>query len=258
MKVRVLGCGGSAGVPLIGCKCEVCISNNPRNKRSRVSIVVEEGPTRILVDASPDLRQQFLKADLATVDALIITHSHADHTHGLDDLRLVNINKKGPLDCWAAPECLMEVRKRFDYAFQPAHPTYVWYAPVLVPRPITERRIRISGLTVDTFWQGHGKEREASLGLRFGRFAYSTDAKELSEEAFAALAGINTWIVDCLGEKPNFGHSHLEQTLQWIARVKPKRAILTHMNHSVDYEAWMARMPSGVELAYDGMSIDVD
>ena len=99
---------------------------------------------------------------------------------------------------------------------------------------------------------------EASLGLRFGRFAYSTDAKELSEEAFAALAGIDTWIVDCLGEKPNFGHNHLEQTLQWIARVKPKRAILTHMNHSVDYEAWMARMPSGVELAYDGMSIDVD
>jgi phosphoribosyl 1,2-cyclic phosphate phosphodiesterase len=257
MKIRILGCGSSGGVPLIGCKCPVCVSTHPRNKRTRVSIVVEEGPTRLLVDASPDLRQQFLKADLATVDAVIITHSHADHTHGIDELRSINFNKKGPLDFWAAPDCLAEVRTRFGYAFQPAHSSYVWYAPVLVPRPITEPRLTIGSLTIDTFWQGHGEEREATLGLSFGRFAYSTDAKTLSEEAFAALEGVEVWLVDCLAEKPNFGHSHLEQTLAWIERLKPKRAILTHMNHTVDYDSWTARLPPGVELAYDGLELEI-
>ncbi len=256
MKVRILGCGSSAGVPLIGCKCPVCISTHPRNKRMRVSIVVEEGPTRILVDASPDLRQQFLNADLATVDAVIITHSHADHVHGIDELRTINVNRQGPLDFWAAPDAMAEIRRRFDYAFQPAHGSYVWYAPVLVPRLVTERRIAIGTLAVDTFWQGHG-ERENTLGLRFGRFAYSTDAKTLSEEAFAALEGVEVWLVDCLTEKPNYGHSHLEQTLAWIERVKPKRAILTHMNHTVDYESWSARLPPGVEMAYDGLELEL-
>lgn len=257
MKIRVLGCGSSGGVPLIGCKCPVCVSTNPRNKRTRVSIVVEEGPTAVLVDCSPDLRQQFLRADLATVDAAIITHSHADHTHGIDDLRAINIARKGPLDVWAAPDCLDELRRRFDYAFQPAHESYSWYAPVLVPRPITGRRLTIGSLAVDTFWQSHGEEREPTLGLRFGRFAYSTDAKELSEEAFGVLAGVEVWLVDCLMEKPNFGHSHLERTLGWIERVKPRRAFLTHMNHTVEYDSWSARMPAGVELAYDGLEIDL-
>lgn len=257
MKVRVLGCGSSGGVPLIGCKCPVCLSTHPRNKRTRVSIVVEEGPTRVLVDAPPDLRQQFLAADLSTVDAAIITHGHADHTHGIDDLRLINFQTKAPFDVWARADVHEELQRRFTYAFKPAHATYSWYAPVLVPKTV-EGPFRIGTLTVTPFRQIHRADEPPVLGLRFGRFAYSTDAKELPEEAFQALEGVETWIVDCLSEKPNFGHSHLEQTLQWIARVKPKRAILTHMNHTVDYEAWMARMPPGVELAYDGMSIEVD
>jgi phosphoribosyl 1,2-cyclic phosphate phosphodiesterase len=258
MKVRILGCGSSGGVPLIGCKCAVCTSADPRNKRTRVSIVVEDRETRVLVDASPDLRQQFLAADLAVVDAVILTHAHADHVHGLDELRSVNFHRKGPLDVWAAPDCLAEVQRRFGYAFQPAHPDYMWYAPVLVPRTIEGRSLTVGTLHIDTFWQGHGPEREPVLGLRFGRFAYSTDARELSEEAFAALAGVEVWVVDCLMEKPNFGHSHLDQTLAWIERVKPKRAVLTHMNHTVDYGSWMALIPAGVELAYDGMVLDID
>ncbi len=257
MRVRILGCGSSGGVPLIGCKCPVCVSTHPRNKRTRVSILVEEGPTRVLVDAPPDLRQQFLSAGLSTVDAAIITHGHADHTHGIDDLRLINFQTKAPLDVWARADVHEELQRRFGYAFQPAHATYSWYAPVLVPKHV-QGPFRIGSLAITPFEQIHRADDPPVLGLRFGRFAYSTDAKELPEEAFGVLAGIDTWIVDCLSEKPNFGHSHLEQTLEWIRRVKPKRAILTHMNHTVDYETWTARMPPGVELAYDGMWINLD
>ncbi len=256
MKVRILGCGSSGGVPLIGCKCPVCVSTHPRNKRTRVSIVVEEGPTRVLVDASPDLRQQFLAADLASVDAVIITHGHADHTHGIDELRSVNFQRKAPLDVWSSAVYLQELRQRFGYAFQPPHPSYAWYAPVLVAREIPGP-FAVGDLRITPFEQIHRADEDPVLGLRFGRFAYSTDARELPEAAFTALAGVEVWIVDCLMERPNFGHSHLEQTLAWIERVKPRRAILTHMNHSVDYDAWTARMPQGVELAYDGMVLDI-
>lgn len=256
MRVRILGCGSSAGVPLIGCKCPVCVSTHPRNKRTRVSIMVEEGPTRILVDASPDLRQQFLAAGLAAVDAVVITHSHADHTHGIDDLRSVNFHKNAPLDVWATADVLEELQRRFGYAFQAAHATYAWYAPALVPRAITGA-FSIGGLEVIPFDQIHRADEPPVLGLRVGRFAYSTDVRVLPEAAIAALDGVEVWVVDCLTEKPNFGHSHLEQTLAWIERVRPKRAILTHMNHTVDYESWMARMPAGVELGYDGMEVAV-
>lgn len=258
MKVRILGSGSSGGVPLVGCKCPVCTSTNPRNKRTRVSIVVEDQGTRVLVDASPDLRQQLLAADIAVVDAVILTHGHADHVHGIDDLRSINFHRQGALDVWGAPDCLEEVQQRFGYAFQPPHPSYTWYAPVLVPRPVAGPEISIGHLRVGTFWQNHRPGSELVLGLRFGRFAYSTDARELSDEAFEALAGVEVWVVDCLMEKPNYGHSHLEQTLGWIARLRPKRAVLTHMNHTVDYDAWMARLPAGVELAYDGMVLDID
>ncbi len=255
MNIRVLGCGSSTGVPIIGCKCRVCLSTNPRNKRTRVAIVVEDGPTRILVDAPPDLRQQFLAADLATVDAVILTHAHADHVHGLDELRSVNFHLKRPLDVWGAPDCLAEVQQRFGYAFQPPRPENVWYAPVLVPRPI-DGPFAIGGLAVTPFLQFHRPD-EPVLGLRFGRFAYSTDVRQMPEEGFSVLAGIDVWIVDCLREEPSYAHSHLAQTLEWIERVKPRRAILTHMNHAVDYDEWNARLPAGVELAYDGMVVDV-
>jgi phosphoribosyl 1,2-cyclic phosphate phosphodiesterase len=256
MKVRVLGSGSSGGVPLIGCKCAVCASSNPRNKRTRVSIMVEHEGTRVLVDASPDLRQQFLAADLSVVDAVILTHGHADHVHGLDELRSVNYYKNGPLDLWGAPDCLAEVRQRFAYAFDPPSPSGIWYLPCLVPRPI-DGPFQIGNLHIQPFWQTHGMGRDPVLGLRFGNFAYSTDVKEMPEAAFAALAGIEVWVVDCLSERPNPAHSHLEQTLEWIRRVGPRRAILTHMNHTVDYDAWAARLPAGVEPGYDGLEIEI-
>ncbi|MBI3451651.1 MAG: MBL fold metallo-hydrolase [Rhodospirillales bacterium] len=256
MKITVLGCGGSGGVPLIGCGCPICRSPDPRNKRTRVSVVVEEGPTRILVDCAPDLRQQFLAAGLATVDAVILTHGHADHLHGIDDLRSVNYHRNAPLDLWGEPDTLRLAQERFGYAFErPRTHEGAWYAPALVPRPI-EGPFAIGALAVTPFRQIHGGDRDPTLGLRFGKFAYSTDVKEMPDEAFAALEGIDTWIVDCLQVRPSPAHSHLEQTLAWIARVKPRRAILTHMNHTVDYTDFAAQLPSGVEPAYDGMTIE--
>lgn len=257
MKVRVLGCGASGGVPLIGCKCPVCTSKDPRNRRSRVSIVVEHKHTRVLVDASPDLREQFLAADLAVVNAAILTHAHADHLHGIDDLRAVNFQLQAPLDVWAAPDCLALAQERFGYAFRPPSPIEPWYLPSLIGRPV-DGPFTIGDIHVVPFQQLHGGDRDPVLGLRFDKFAYSTDVKEMPETAFAALEGVEVWIVDCLREEPSFAHSHLAQTLAWIARVKPRRAILTHMNHSIDYTELMARLPAGVELAYDGMVIDVD
>jgi phosphoribosyl 1,2-cyclic phosphate phosphodiesterase len=259
MKVRILGCGSSGGVPLIGCSCPVCTSTDPRNKRTRVSVVVDNDDTRILIDASPDLRQQFLSNGLTIVDAAILTHAHADHLHGIDDLRAVNFLRKAPLDVWGLPDCLAQATRRFDYAF--AKPKLLegkwWVAPSLVPRPV-DGTFTVGSIRVDTYPMSHGGDRDPVLGLRLNRFAYSTDCKELPEAAFEVLAGIDVWVVDCLMETPNYAHSHLAQSLAWIERVRPRRAILTHMNHTVDYANWTARLPPGVELAYDGMVVDVE
>ncbi len=259
MNVLVLGCGGSGGVPLIGCKCAVCSSPDPLNKRSRVSIVVEDAGRRILVDASPDLRQQFLASDLNNVDAVILTHAHADHLHGLDDLRSVNHHRNAPLEIWADAATLAEVGQRFAYAFSPPRTNAgIWYAPSLVAREIpVNTPTRVGGIDVYCFHQIHGGDRAPTLGLRFGAFAYSTDVQEIEEAGFAALAGIDTWLVDCLQEEPNPAHSHLSQTLDWIGRVRPRRAVLTHMNHRLEYHALRRKLPAATEPGFDGMRLEI-
>jgi phosphoribosyl 1,2-cyclic phosphate phosphodiesterase len=258
MKITILGCGGSGGVPMIGCRCAVCQSRDPRDRRTRVSITVESRGTRVLVDCAPDLRQQFLRENIATVDAAILTHAHADHVHGIDDLRAVNFHRKAPLDIWADAATLADVTQRFAYAFNPPRTNEgIWYAPSLKTR-IIDGPFAIGALAVTPFRQIHGGDRDPTLGLRFGQFAYSTDAKELEEEAFAALSGVDTWIVDCLQDTPSPAHSHLPQTLEWIARVRPRWAILTHMSHRMGYADLARRLPDGVVPAYDGMVIEVD
>lgn len=255
----MLGSGGSGGVPLIGCTCAVCTSTDPRNKRSRVSILVESAAgDRVLVDAAPDLRQQFLANKISTVDAVILTHTHADHVHGIDDLRAVNFQRNAPLEVWCDEASLRDVTNRFAYAFNPPRTNQgIWYAPSLVGREIVGP-MQFGSLRVDTFNQDHGGDRAPTLGIRFGRFAYSTDVKTMPEAGFRALDGIDVWIVDCMQEQPNPAHSHLAQTLAWIERVKPRRAILTHMGHRFDYADLARRLPPGVEPGYDGMVVEVD
>ena len=259
MKVTILGCGGSGGVPVVGCRCATCLSPDPRNKRTRVSLAIESGGRRLLVDAAPDLRQQMLANGLSQFDAVILTHAHADHLHGIDDLRAINYQRNAPLEIWGDAETLAEATTRFAYAFNPPRTNAgIWYAPSLVARAVAREGVtEIGGIPVRTFVQIHGGDRGPTLGLRIGAFAYSTDVKEMPEAGFAALAGIDTWVVDCLQEQPNPAHSHLPQTLEWIARVRPRRAVLTHMSHRLEYAALAARLPPGVEPGVDGMTFEV-
>ncbi|MFQ5958741.1 MAG: MBL fold metallo-hydrolase [Alphaproteobacteria bacterium] len=254
MRVTILGCGPSAGVPLVGCACPVCRSPNPRNRRRRSSILVEEGGTRVLVDASPDLREQLLDAGVSRSDAVLFTHDHADHTHGIDELRAINHHNDAPLDAWGDAPTLAAIGRRFGYAFEPNEPGRGWYKPHLVPREISGP-FTIGAIDAIPFEQGHGDG--TTLGLRLGPVAYSTDVDALSEDAFRTLDGVELWIVDCLRRAPNPMHAHLALTLEWIRGVAPRRALLTHMNHELDYGALRAELPAGTEPAYDGMVIDL-
>ena len=255
MRITVLGSGSSGGTPMLGPDgWGVCDPSNPRNRRRRPSILVEAGGTRLLVDTSPDLREQLLDADVWDVDAIVYTHAHADHVNGIDDIRSLNYHRRGPLDAYGSRQTLDTLKERFGYVFEPYGAMPRYFRPALTAREI-DGPFRIGAIDIVPFHQEH--RRIPSLGLRFNKFAYSTDVKALSDEAFEALDGIDAWIVDCLSETPHPSHSHLAQTLQWIERVAPRRAILNHLSHRMDYAKLAAKLPSGVEPAYDGMVFDV-
>ena len=254
MKVTVLGCGGSGGVPLIGDDWGACNPNNPKNRRLRVSILVESGDTTILVDTSPDLRQQALTVGLKRLDAVLFTHAHADHLNGIDDLRPINRLVERAVDVYGSPETIREIRDRFDYVFAPIKPGAGFYKPCLTPHEVTGR-FEIQGIPIVPFEQDHGFSK--TTGFRIGDMAYSTDVVDLPDSAFAALSGLKLWIVDCLRFEPHETHAHLDKTLAWIERAKPKRAVLTHMNHAVDYDELAARLPACVEPAFDFMAIEI-
>jgi phosphoribosyl 1,2-cyclic phosphate phosphodiesterase len=255
MRVTILGCAGSHGVPLIGGNWGVCDPKNPKNRRRRPSIHVATADLSILVDTSPDLREQCLDAGITRVDAVLYTHSHADHVHGIDDLRSICRLQRRLVDVYAEPAFLDEIRQRFRYVFEGRTDADELYRPLAVPHAIAGP-FKIGALDIVPFPQDHGIG--PSTGFRLGRFAYSTDAVRLPEAAFEALAGIDVWIVDCLRVEPAHPtHAHLERTLAWLGRVKPRRAILTHMNHQTDYDRMSAILPPGVEPAYDGMVLEV-
>lgn len=257
MRVTVLGCGGSGGVPLIGGIWGSCNPANPRNRRRRVSIHVEGAGSSILVDASPDLRQQLLDAEIKHLDAVLFTHDHADHCHGIDDLRFLRADSKAkPLEAWATPRTLSALKERFGYIFrQNQAGSGVLYRPFLEAHEVAGP-FSIGSLRVIPFEQQHGLGT-ITTGYRIGRMAYSTDVVALDETAFAVLAGLDLWIVDCLRFEPHPTHAHFDLTMSWIERVKPKRALLTHLNHMIDYDVLAARCPAGVEPAYDGLSVEI-
>jgi phosphoribosyl 1,2-cyclic phosphate phosphodiesterase len=266
LEVRILGCGSSGGVPRLGEGTPYwgdCDPANPKNRRSRCSILVTAkaagGETRVLVDTSPDMREQLLAANVGRLDGVLITHDHADQLHGIDDLRVVTMIMKRRLDLWSDRAGLEGVIRKFGYCFKA--PPGSDYPPILNAHEIAEpfADFAVTGsagpLPVRAFGQRHGRIR--SLGFRFGNLAYSPDVDALDETAFAALQGVECWIVDALRRTPHPSHAHLPRTLEWIARVKPKRAILTNMHVDMDYETLKRELPPGVEPAYDGMVLTV-
>jgi phosphoribosyl 1,2-cyclic phosphate phosphodiesterase len=252
MEVTILGCGTSSGVPRVGNDWGACDPAQPRNRRRRVSILVRHERSQILVDTGPDLREQLLDADVSGVDAVIWTHDHADHCHGIDDLRQLYFARGRPVECYARRDALGVIRQRFGYAFE-GMSGY----PAVVEGKLLPDHLNIGGISVQTVDQPHGDI--LSAGLRFDAggktVVYSTDFHELTDQMAVRFEGADLWIVDALRRRPHPSHPSLAQALDYIAQLKPKRAILTHMDNSMDYDTLLAEMPPGVEPGYDGMEI---
>jgi phosphoribosyl 1,2-cyclic phosphate phosphodiesterase len=255
MRVTLLGSGSSGGVPLINGEWGACDPAEPKNRRRRASVLVEQGERRILIDTSPDLRLQMLDAGVTRLDAVLYTHDHADHTHGLDDLRAFAF-RQGPIPAFMDAATKESLSSRFSYALKSKNERDGLYRAILDDREIGLEPFEIEGIQVVPFEQDHGFGQK-TLGFRIADFGYSTDVVSLDDAAFDRLAGVKLWFVDCLQEKPHGTHSHREQTFAWIERLKPEHAVLMHLNHHQDYQSLKALCPQGVEPGYDGMAFDL-
>jgi len=255
----ILGCGSSGGVPRPALGWGVCDPTNPKNRRRRTSLLVEQrnasgGLTSVLVDTSPDLREQLLDANVSWVDGVLYSHPHADHIHGIDDLRALFIHKRRRIDVYLDVPTSENLRQRFDYCFQT--PAGSEYPAILREHRMTAGQpLVISGeggpIEVLPILQQHGDI--PSLGFRFGRFAYSCDLSGLPPESVPVLAGLDVWVVDALRYKPHPSHFSVADALSWIERIKPRRAILTNLHADLDYEVLRRELPPHVEPAYDGI-----
>ena len=257
----ILGCGSSMGVPRAALGWGVCDPNNPKNRRRRCSLLVERGDgdtgrTSVLVDTSPDLREQLLAADVRALDAVMYTHGHADHTHGIDDLRPLFIQARRRVDVYLDDSTARELTSKFGYCFE-TPPGSEYPAIVQRHRVVAGQPIIVDGaggaITVLPVLQQHGDIH--SLGYRFGGLGYSCDLNGLPDASVTAFAGLEIWILDALRYAPHPSHFSLDDALRWIERVKPKRAILTNLHSDLDYEALRAKLPPHVEPAYDGLKI---
>ncbi|WP_260484125.1 MBL fold metallo-hydrolase [Sphingomicrobium flavum] len=253
MKARILGCGTSSGVPRIGNDWGACDPANPKNRRTRSAITLEHGGERLLVDCGPDLREQLLDAQIDHVDATIVTHDHADHCHGIDDLRqLVRRNgRKMPL--WARPDTIERLRTRFSYAFQ----GHKYYDALLDPVPLVENQREWAGGLLRFVDQPHGGI--TSLGLRFDAdghsIAYAIDFHDLTDEMTALYEGVDVWICDCLGRKPHPTHTHLDAVMGWARELKVGQIWLTHLDIVMDHAQLMSELPDWAAPAHDGLEI---
>lgn len=255
MKAVVLGSGGSSGTPAIDWGWGGCDPDDPRNRRSRPSILVEHETTRLLVDTAPELRLQLLAAGVERVDAVLYTHAHADHLHGIDDLRAINRVINAPLPTYADARTIDIIAVRFPYVFEPLDAgARFYYKPTLTPHVISDGdAFHVGTIPVVAFEQNHGFSK--TLGFRFGALAYTTDVVELSDAAFAVLAGVEVWIIGVLTDRPHPTHCDVDKALTWVERVRPAQAFLTHLGTDMDHEILAARLPEGVEPAWDGLVV---
>lgn len=259
VKVTFLGTGSSSGVPAVGIGWGRCNPDNPKNTRLRQSILIETAEKRFLVDTTPDLRTQLLNEDVNSLDAVLFTHPHADHLHGIDELRGITRVIKRPLPVFADPFTHEQIRDRFAYTILPATDERHYYArPVLEMHEFTPGDdLDASGVAIGTFRQDHGFMD--TVGFQIGSAVYSTDLKALDEDVFERLeaSNLDLWIIGTFRWDEHWTHAHVERAMQWIDRVKPKRAILTHLGPDLDYDELSAETPDHVSVAFDGMTVEI-
>jgi phosphoribosyl 1,2-cyclic phosphate phosphodiesterase len=253
LRVTFLGTGTSHGVPMIGCDCAVCRSGDPHDARLRPSVVVHAGATAVLVDAGPDLRTQALRHDLRRLDAIVFTHGHADHILGMDDVRRFNALMQGPMPCYGDERTLADIGKTFHYVFDPATPKGGGL-PALELRRI-DGPFTVGAIAVQPVPLWHGSR--PILGFRFDRFAYLTDCNRIADEAWPLLEGLDTVVIDALREQPHPTHFSLGEAVEAGRRIGARRTFFTHMCHHLPHEATNARLPGGMRLAYDGLTLDL-
>ncbi len=262
LRATILGCGASPGVPRIGNDWGACDPKEPKNNRTRCSLLIEQFdagtvPTTVLVDTGPDMRAQLLSNNVNKLDGVLYTHSHADHLHGIDDLRAFWLNSKQLIDIYADAATMARIEDGFSYCLR--SPEGSFYPPILKPHLIEYGEpIIVAGqggaIEIRPFRQTHGDI--TSLGFRVGGLAYSCDVSDLPSESVDELKGLDVWIVDALRYKTHPSHFNVEQSLEWIERIQPRRAILTHMHGDLDYQRLKSTLPPNVEPGFDGMVID--
>lgn len=256
-KVIFLGTGTSVGIPAIGCRCGVCTSGDPKNNRLRCAIVVETPAGRILVDTPPDLRTQLLRADIPLVHAVLYTHEHADHIYGLDDLRLFPFRLRAAVPVYCTAHVESRLRTAFEYVFMDRQETHPGSRPMLELRTIDpDQPFQVLGTEVVPIPMTHGPHFDV-LGFRFGDFAYCTDTNHIPAASIERLRGVHTFVVDALRDKPHPTHFNLEQALEVACQVGAAQTFLTHIGHDLDHHETNRRLPDGVELAYDGLELEI-
>jgi len=256
-ELLILGCGTSSGVPLIACKCAVCRSKNPKNQRLRASVYVRHQGKRFLVDTSTDLRQQALRYRLSRVDAVLYTHPHADHLHGIDELRSFGYVQKERIPIYGNAWTCGDLRMKFPYIFgterDPGHSSYSVPHLDLHQFNAEHHSFEAAGVPIVPLPLMHGSHE--CIGYRFDRVAYVTDCSYIPELSLERMKGLSVLVLDCLRMAPHPTHLNLEQALAIVEKVKPKRTVFTHLGHDFDYTKWSRKLPKGITLAYDGMKL---
>lgn len=253
MKITFLGTGTSHGIPMIACNCKVCISANPKNKRMRTSVLVSKNGCNILIDATPELRLQCIKNNVTRLDAVLITHPHADHIFGLDDLRRFNMIQRADIPIYGASDTMNTIRNIFAYVFN-SEPDHGGYKPRFSLN-IINGNLELAGFSIVPIEAVHGDGQVT--GYRFENFAYITDASKIPNESLEKLKGLDVLVLGALRYIPHVKHFSIEQALNVVKQLKPLKTYFTHMCHDIEHEEDNRKLPSGVEFAYDGLVIDI-